>query len=76
MVIKGEIDMNIFACILKIIAQRMIHTRFSSFVLNDAYAKLMVISGAIKWYDVPHLHNLIIDFIVIPITEQKREKLK
>ena len=27
---------------------------------NDAYVKLLIIVGALKWYDVPHLHHPLI----------------
>ena len=27
---------------------------------NDAYVKLLIIVGALKWYDMPHLHHPLI----------------
>ena len=52
--------MNLIALGLGRIANVLVKTRFRSIVLNDAFAKLMIIFGAIKWFDLPHLHHPLI----------------
>ena len=45
------------------VAWRGIHSRFNwlrRIVLSVAYQKLLIIVGAFKWYDLPHLHHPLI----------------
>lgn len=39
-------------------------TRFKRIVINDAYAKLLIITGVLNWHDLPHLHNPLIHFFI------------
>jgi hypothetical protein len=57
--------MNILAMAMVFIANTGIHSRHSfirKLVSNDAYVKLMIIVGALKWYDMPYLHHPLIRF--------------
>jgi len=52
--------MNLIGLFLVIIIQKLSNTRFKKLVYNNAYAKLLIITGVIKWYDLPHLHHPLI----------------
>lgn len=52
--------MNLIATFLVLLSIPLIKSRFKKIVFNDTYAKLLIISGAIKWYDLPHLHHPLI----------------
>ena len=55
--------MNILAIPLFFLASKGIKSRHSSIrrlVTNDAYVKLLILVGALKWHDVPHLHHPLI----------------
>ena len=52
--------MNPVGFVVGVIAAILIDTPLKKLVLNDAYVKLMIITGALKWYDVPHLHHPLI----------------
>lgn len=54
--------MNFIGLSLGMIAGTLIKTRFKKIVANNAYAKLLIITGSIKWYDLPHLHHPLIHF--------------
>lgn len=50
-----------FAIPLAIFGGYAVKRRFiRKFVLNNAYAKLLIITGALKWWDIPHLHHPLI----------------
>lgn len=55
--------MNIFAFGLICLASVGIKSKHSSIrrlFSNDAYVKLLIILGALKWHDMPHLHHPLI----------------
>lgn len=55
--------MNVLAFPLMFLANKGIKSKNASIrrlVTNDAYIKLLVIVGALKWHDVPHLHHPLI----------------
>jgi len=52
--------MNPIGFILRMIAVIILKTRFRRLVTNDAYAKLLIITGGLKWHDLPHLHHPLI----------------
>lgn len=57
--------MNIIATILIFLASKGIknkHQFIRKLVINTAYQKLLIIVGALKWYDLPHLHHPLIHF--------------
>jgi len=57
--------MNLIAVILIFLASKGIkskHHFIRKLVTNEAYLKMLIIVGALKWYDLPHLHNPIIHF--------------
>lgn len=57
--------MNFLAIGLVLLADAGIHSRHSfirKLVLNNAYVKLLIIVGALKWHDAPHLHHPLIHF--------------
>lgn len=57
--------MNLLAVCLISIASVGIKNKHHSvrkLVANDAYIKLLIIVGALKWYDMPHLHHPLIHF--------------
>ena len=54
--------MNFIGLFLCIIVGVLFNTRFKKIVVNNAYAKLLIITGVLKWYDLPHLHNPLIYF--------------
>lgn len=36
------------------------HSSIRRLFSNDAYVKLLIIFGALKWHDMPHLHHPLI----------------
>lgn len=55
--------MNVFAFGLISLASVGIKSRhflIRRLFSNDAYVKLLIIVGALKWHDVPHLHHPLI----------------
>jgi len=54
--------MNFIGLITGVIAEKLIKTRFYKIVGNNAYAKLLIITGVLKWHDLPHLHHPLIHF--------------
>lgn len=54
--------MNVFQLPFLMFANLLVKTRFRRIVTNDAYAKLLIIIGALKWYDLPHLHHPLIHY--------------
>ena len=42
------------------IAEILVGTRFRRLVTNDAYAKLLIMTGGLEWHDLPHLHHPLI----------------
>ena len=55
--------MNVLAMGLVFLATRGIHSPHPSirrFFSNDAFVKLLIIIGALRWYDMPHLHHPLI----------------
>ena len=52
--------MNPIGFIFAWIGEILVKTRFKRLVLNEAYAKLLIIVGGLKWYDLPHLHHPLI----------------
>jgi len=69
--------MNLIAIGLGIIANKLASTRFRKMVLNNAYAKLLILVGFINWSDLPHLHHsLILLKIKLEIIKSfKRDKI-
>ena len=45
---------------LLILFKKLIKTRFYKIVGNNAYAKLLIITGGLEWHDLPHLHHPLI----------------
>lgn len=57
--------MNPLAIGMVFIANAGIQSRHSfirKLVSNNAYVKIMIIVGALKWHDAPHLHHPLIHF--------------
>lgn len=55
--------MNVLAFGLIVLAGKGIkskHLAIRRLFSNEAYVKLLVIMGALKWHDVPHLHHPLI----------------
>ncbi len=55
--------MNVLAIGLVSLATKGIKSKHSSIrrlFSNDAYVKLLIIVGALKWHDMPHLHHPLI----------------
>lgn len=55
--------MNVLAIGMVSLASRGIQSRHFSIrrlFSNEAYVKLLIIVGALKWYDMPHLHHPLI----------------
>ena len=55
--------MNILAIGLCSLASKGIQSKHPSIrrlFSNDAYVKLLIIVGALKWHDMPHLHHPLI----------------
>ncbi len=53
--------MNFIGFVLSILGSFCVRrARLRPLVMNDAYVKLMIITGALKWHDVPHLHHPLI----------------
>ena len=55
--------MNVLASGLIFLASKGIkskHLAIRRLFSNDAYVKLHIIVGALKWHDVPHLHHPLI----------------
>ena len=38
----------------------LLNSPLQAVVVNDAWAKLLIITGCLKWYDLPHLHHQLI----------------
>lgn len=49
--------MNPIGFVFRWIAEMLCRTRFKRLVINDAYAKLLIITGGLRWHDLPHLHH-------------------
>ena len=55
--------MNVLAVGMVALASRGIkskHFAIRRLFSNDAYVKLLIIVGALKWHDMPHLHHPVI----------------
>ena len=52
--------MNLIGFIFRWIAEILCRTRFRRLVINNAYAKFLIIVGGLKWHDLPHLHHPLI----------------
>ena len=42
------------------IAEMLCGTPLQRLVINNAYAKLLIITGGLQWHDLPHLHHPLI----------------
>lgn len=52
--------MNFIGFIFRWIGEMLCGTRLQRLVINPAYGKLLIITGGLKWYDIPHLHHPLI----------------
>jgi len=52
--------LNIIGFIFLWIGEKICKTRSWRLVINSAYAKLLIITGGLKWHDLPHLHHPLI----------------
>lgn len=46
------------------------------FVVNDAWMKILIITGCLKWWDVPHLHHplILLKIQIDDMFERKRDR--
>jgi len=52
--------MNFIGFVFRWIAEMLVRTPFRGLVINNAYAKLLIITGGLQWHDLPHLHHPLI----------------
>jgi len=52
--------MNFIGFVFRWIGEMLCKTQLSRLVLNSTYGKLLIITGGLKWHELPHLHHPLI----------------
>jgi len=52
--------LNPIGFVFRWIAEILVNTPLKPLVINNAYAKFLIIVGGLKWHDLPHLHHPLI----------------
>lgn len=52
--------MNPIGFVFRMIGEILVKTPLKRLVINEAYAKFLIIVGGLEWHDLPHLHHPLI----------------